>query len=532
MPIASSPVHALLVPAWFCAALVALCACTHVETRSEGSASAAQPAAAPPIQIEEASLAQLQTAMASGALTSRALTQHYLERIARYDKAGPKLNAFLLVNPRALDEADSLDRERAAKGARGPLHGIPVVVKDNMNTKDLPTTGGSSAFASAQPQADAFIVAKLRAAGVVLLGKTNLHELARAGTTVSSLGGQTLNPYDLSRTPGGSSGGTGAAVAANLAAAGLGSDTVNSIRSPASACDLVGLRPTRGLVSRSGIIPAALTQDMAGPIARWVADAAAVLEVIEGFDPRDETTESLRGKEVIRYAASLDKNGLRGARIGVLRSFFGQKAEHAEVNRVVDAALARMKELGAEPVELSAPLDVDQLIATMDVQQWESKTQIDAWLRDLGSGAPAIHTFDAWVASGKFDKTLEKGLRAALPYSHPEQDPEYRERVGPRKAALVRQLQALLDDNKLEAILYPHQKRLVVPIGESQTDRNGFLASITGFPAIVVPAGFSSGGVPIGVELLGRPFAEPTLIKLAYAYEQGTQNRRPPASTP
>jgi Asp-tRNA(Asn)/Glu-tRNA(Gln) amidotransferase A subunit family amidase len=168
----------------------------------------------------------------------------------------------------------------------------------------------------------------------------------------------------------------------------------------------------------------------------------------------------------------------------------------------------------------------------MDVQKWESKTQIDAWLRDLGPGAPAIHTFDAWVASGKFDKTLEKGLLAAKPYDHPEQDPEYRERIGPRKAALVRQLQALLDDDKLDAIVYPHQKRLVVPIGESQTDRNGFLASITGFPAIVLPAGFSSGGVPIGVELLGRSFAEPTLLKLAYSYEQGTQNRRPPASAP
>jgi Asp-tRNA(Asn)/Glu-tRNA(Gln) amidotransferase A subunit family amidase len=468
--------------------------------------------------------------MASGALTSRALTHHYLDRIARYDKAGPKLNAFLLVNPRALEEADALDRERAAKGARGPLHGIPVVVKDNMNTKDLPTTGGSLAFAEAQPQADAFIVAKLREAGVVFLGKGNLHELARAGTTVSSLGGQTLNPYDLSRTPGGSSGGPAVAVAANMAAVALGSDTVNSIRSPASACDLVGLRPTRGLVSRSGIIPAALTQDMAGPITRTVADAAAVLEVIQGFDPKDDTTEAVRGKELPKYGAALDKNGLRGARLGVLRSFFGQKPEHAEVSRVVDAAVARMKELGAEPVELSVPLDVDKLIAALDVQKWESKTQIDAWLRELGPGAPAIHTFDAWVASGKFDKTLEKGLLAAQPYDHPEQDPEYRERIGPRKAALVQQLQALLDDHKLDAIVYPHQKRLVVPIGESQTDRNGFLASITGFPAVVVPAGFSSGGVPIGVEFLGRNFAEPTLLKLAYSYEQGTQNRRPPAS--
>jgi Asp-tRNA(Asn)/Glu-tRNA(Gln) amidotransferase A subunit family amidase len=509
------------------AALLAICACSHAAPSPAQAGASAQPP-----QIEEATVAQLQAAMTSGALTSRALTQHYLDRIARYDKAGPKLNAFLLVNPRALEEADSLDRERAAKGARGPLHGIPLVLKDNMNTKDLPTTGGSLAFAGAQPQSDAFIVAKLREAGAVILGKGNLHELARAGTTVSSLGGQTLNPYDLSRTPGGSSGGPAVAVAANMAAVALGSDTVNSIRSPASACDLVGLRPTRGLVSRSGIIPAALTQDMAGPISRTVADSAAVLEVIQGFDAKDDTTEAVRGKELPGYGASLDKNGLRGARIGVLRSFFGQKPEHAEVSRVVDAAIARMKELGAEPVELSAPLDVDKLIATLDVQKWESKTQIDAWLRDLGPGAPAIHTFDAWVASGKFDKTLAKGLHDAQPFDHPEQDPEYRERIGPRKAALVQQLQALLDDNKLDAIVYPHQKRLVVPIGESQTDRNGFLASITGFPAIVVPAGFSSGGVPIGVEFLGRAFAEPTLLKLAYSYEQGTQNRRPPASAP
>jgi Asp-tRNA(Asn)/Glu-tRNA(Gln) amidotransferase A subunit family amidase len=506
------------------AALLALCACTHA---AHSPAESTQPP-----RIEEATLAQLQSAMASGALTSRALTQDYLDRIARYDKAGPKLNAFLLVNPRALEEADALDKERAAKGPRGPLHGIPVVLKDNMNTKDMPTTGGSTAFAGAQPQSDAFIVARLREAGALFIGKGNLHELARAGTTVSSLGGQTLNPYDLTRTPGGSSGGPAVAVAANMATVSLGSDTVNSIRSPASACDLVGLRPSRGLVSRSGIIPAALTQDVAGPITRTVADAAAVLEVIQGYDPKDDTTEIIKGKELPRYGGSLDKNGLRGARIGILRSFFGQKAEHAEVNRVVDAAIARMKELGAEPVELSAPLDVDQLIKTMDVQKWESKTQIDAWLRDLGPGAPAIHTFDAWVASGKFDKTLEKGLRDAQPFDHPEQDPEYRERIGPRKAALVQQLQSLLDDNKLDAIVYPHQKRLVVPIGESQSDRNGFLASITGFPAIVVPAGFSSGGVPIGVELLGRAFAEPTLIKLTYAYEQGTRNRRPPASAP
>src|SRR5713101_4829392 len=517
MPISSRPTPSLV-----SAALLALCACSHAAPRGES----------PPFQIEEASVAQLQAAMAVGVLTSRELTQHYLDRIARYDKAGPRLNAFLLLNPRALDEADALDKERAAKGARGPLHGIPVVVKDNMNTKDLPTTGGSSAFASAQPQADAFIVAKLRAAGVVLLGKTNLHELARAGTTVSSLGGQTLNPYDLSRTPGGSSGGTAVAVAANMASVGLGSDTVNSIRSPASACDLVGLRPTRGLVSRSGIIPAALTQDMAGPIGRTVADVAVVLEVIQGPDAKDPTTVDAAGMARRTYRDSLVQDGLRGARIGVLRSFFGAKPEHHEVNRVVGEAIARMRSLGAEPIELQMPLDVEQLIASMDVQKWESKTQIDAWLRDLGPGAPPIHTFDDWVASGKFDKTLEKGLKAAQPFDHPENDPEYLQRIGPHKEALQKQVIAILGENKLDAIVYPHQKRLVVPIGESQVERNGFLASITGFPAITVPAGFSSGGVPIGVELLGRPYAEPTLLKLAYTYEKGTHNRRPPATAP
>jgi len=505
----------------FCLAAVLVCACSHAPARERA-----------PVQIEEASVAQLQAAMASGELTSRALVQHYLDRIARYDKQGPALNAFLLVNPRALDEADRLDRERAEKRVRGPLHGIPVVAKDNMNTADLPTTGGSTAFAGAQPQADAFIVKKLRDAGAIILGKTNLHELARAGTTVSSLGGQTLNPYDLLRTPGGSSGGTAAAVAANMAAAGLGSDTVNSIRSPASACDLVGLRPSRGLVSRGGIIPAALTQDVAGPITRWVADAAVMLEAIQGVDPADPTTAEAAANMPSSYASSLDKGGLKGARIGVLRSFFGQKPEHAEVNRVVGAAIETMRVQGAEPVELEIPLDVDQLIKTIDVQKWESKTQIDAWLRELGPGAPAIRTFDDWVASGKFDKTLEKGLREAQPFDHPESDPEYKERIGPRREALQKQVLDLMAERKLDAIVYPHQKRLVVPIGQSQVERNGFLASITGFPAIDVPAGFSEGGVPIGVELLGKPFSEATLIKLAYSYEQASHNRRPPPSAP
>ena len=501
------------------AVLFLITSCIHISSRPSGE-----------WRIEEASIADLQAAMASGALSSRALVEHYLERIEHYDKAGPRLNAFLYLNPRVREEADQLDRERAQGHVRSPLHGIPIALKDNMNTKDMPTTGGSTAFQGAQPHEDAFVVAKLRAAGAVFLGKTNLHELARAGTTVSSLGGQTLNPYDLSRTPGGSSGGTAVAVAANLAAAGMGSDTVNSIRSPASACDLVGLRPTRGLVSRSGVIPAALTQDMVGPITRWVEDAGLILEIIQGPDPKDPTTAEAAEKARPHYP--LRTGALQGARLGVLRSFFGTKPEHAEVNEVMSRALQQLKAHGAELVELDAPLDVDKLIATMDVQKWESRTQIDAWLSDLGPGAPAIHTFDAWVASGKYDQTIAKGLKDAQPFDHPENDPEYRERIGPRRDALKAQVAEIFAQNRLDAIIYPHQKRLAVPVGQSQTDRNGFLASITGHPAIDVPAGFAKSGMPVGMEFFGMPYSEGRLLELAYSWEEAVPNRHPPPSAP
>src|SRR6516165_5183871 len=293
--------------------------------------------AAESFQVEEATVASVQQALRDKSLTCHALVQAYLDRIAAYDQKGPSLHAILALNPNALAEADRRDADYARAGPVGPLHCIPLVLKDNYNTADLPTTGGSAALASAQPKADAFTVARLRKAGAIILGKSNMHEFALAGTTVSSLGGQTLNPYDLTRTPGGSSGGTGAAVAANLALAGTGSDTVNSIRSPASANALVGIRPTKGLLSRSGIMPLSETQDAVGPIARTVADAARLLQAMVGYDPNDPSTAWSIGNVPASYTPFLEEGSLRGVRIGLFKTMQGSRPEHQEVKAVIAA---------------------------------------------------------------------------------------------------------------------------------------------------------------------------------------------------
>ena len=295
--------------------------------------------AAESFRVEEATIAGIHQAMADRSLTCRQLVQAYLDRIVAYDHNGPALNAILTLNPKALAEADARDVDYARSGPAGPLHCIPLVLKDNYNTADMPTTGGSASLAGAQPNADAFVVAKLRKAGAIILAKANMHEFASGGITVSSLGGQTRNPYDFSRTPGGSSGGTGAAVAANFALAGTGSDTVNSIRSPASANALVGIRPTKGLISRAGIMPVSEAQDAIGPIARTVADAARLLEVMAGYDPNDPATAWSVGQVPAGYGAFVAAGGLNGARIGVLKTLFGLKPEHREVNAVMAGAV-------------------------------------------------------------------------------------------------------------------------------------------------------------------------------------------------
>ena len=372
--------------------------------------------AAESFQIEEATVASIQQALRDKSLTCHALVQAYLDRIAAYDHKGPSLNVILALNPNALAEADRRDADYARSGPVGPLHCIPLVLKDNYNTADLPTTGGSAALASAQPKADAFTVARLRKAGAIILGKSNMHEFALAGTTVSSLGGQTLNPYDLTRTPGGSSGGTGAAVAANLALAGTGSDTVNSIRSPASANALVGIRPTKGLLSRAGIMPVSETQDAAGPIARTVADAARLLEVMAGYDPDDPSTAWSIGNTPASYTPFLEEGSLRGVRIGLFKTMQGSRPEHQEVNAVIAAAVAAMQNEGAIVVEVDDPaLSAAKLIAENDVQKYEFRALINAYLASIPN-APAKSLADI-IASGKFHKhSLESFFTSAQAY--------------------------------------------------------------------------------------------------------------------
>ena len=489
-------------------------------------------------QVEEATVSSIQQALRDKSLTCHALVQAYLNRIAAYDHKGPSLDAILGLNPNALTEADRRDADYARSGPVGPLHCIPLVLKDNYNSADLPTTGGSAALAGAQPKTDAFTVARLRNAGAIILGKSNMHEFALSGTTASSLGGQTLNPYDLSRTPGGSSGGTGAAVAANLAMAGTGSDTVNSIRSPASANALVGIRPTRGLLSRSGIMPVSETQDAAGPIARTVADAARLLEVMAGYDPDDPSTAWSIGNTPASYTPFLEQGSLLGARIGLLKTMVGNRPEHQEVNGVIAAAVAELQNEGAIIVEVDEPaLSATKLIAENDVQKYEFKTLINAYLTSIPN-APAKSLAEI-IASGKFHKSsLENFLASAQAYEGGIEELDYHLRLL-RNARTRDKLVSLLAQHRLDALIYPLQQRLVVPTSElNQADRNGILASVTGFPAITVPAGFSKPtataplGVPIGMDILGRPWSEGRLIQIAHGFEQATHFRKPPNSAP
>ena len=495
-------------------------------------------AAGPAFRVEEATITNIEKAIHERQITCRQLVQDYLDRIAAYDHKGPSLNAILTPNSQALAQAERLDADFARSGPVGPLHCIPLVLKDNYNTADMPTTGGSASLAGAQPVSDAFVVARLRKAGAIILGKSNMQEFAQGGVTISSLGGQTLNPFDLTRTPGGSSGGTGAAVAANLCAAGTGSDTVNSIRSPASANSLVGIRPTRGLLSRAGIMPVSETQDAIGPIARTVADAARILQVMAGYDPNDPPTAWSIGNAPADYTTFLKKDGLRDVRIGVLRAMLGVGPENQQVNAVMAAAIAAMKKAGAVIVEVDAPaLDAAKLIEDNDVQKYEFRALINAYLSTIPN-AP-VKSLSEIIASEKFHKAaLEKFLVTAEGYQNGMEEPDYKERLL-RNQRTRQALVSLMAEHQLDALVYPEQKRLVVPVGElNQADRTGILAAVTGFPAITVPAGFSEPsttaplGVPVGMDILGRPWSEGRLIQFAYSFEQATHYRKPPSGTP
>lgn len=487
--------------------------------------------------LEEATISAIHAAFAARQLTCAQLVRSYLARIEAYDDQGPALNALLTVNPRALETAAEMDKAFAAdKSIRRSLHCIPVILKDNYDTADMPTTGGAETLAQSRPMEDAFVVRRLRQAGAIIIAKANLGELAIGdGTTVSSLGGRTRNPYDPLRTPGGSSGGTGASIAANFAVLGTGSDTGQSIRSPASAQSLVGLRPTRGLVSRNGIIPYSPTQDEAGPITRTAEDAARMLDVMVGYDPADPITAFGLHKSPTSYTTFLDANGLKGARIGVLTSFLGQEAVHREVNAVVEAARKKMTVLGATVVSITVPT-LNDLIQNIAVTSFELKIALNSYFARLGPRAP-VKTLEEFIARGEFHSTNKGALEAAQAVVDGTNSAEYKNRLL-RRLDLRQALMTVMADNRLDAIMYPPQRRLVALIGEPQLERNGVLSNGTGFPAIAFPGGFSAPtssaplGVPIGIELLGPDWSEPVLLKLAHAFEQAAQIRKPPVSTP
>ena len=481
----------------------------------------------PQFDILEKTIPELQAAMAAGKISSKALVGQYLARIAAYDRKGPRINSMVIVNPKAVAEAEALDRERASGRTRGPLHGIPLVVKDNFDTLDLPTTAGSIALASLQPKSDAFQVRKLREAGAIILGKTNLHELACGITSVSSLGGQTRNPYDPLRNPGGSSGGTGAAVAANFAVAGLGSDTCGSIRIPCAHNSLVGLRPSRGLSSRAGIVPLSESQDVGGPLARSVADLAILLDATVGTDDADPATRLGEGFRPKSFMEELKADALKGARIGILKELFGTEREDEEAGSIVRNALAEMKARGSEIVDAGMP-ELPKMLEGTSVIDYEFKSDLAEYLNREPN--PPVRGLSEILENGLYHAALESVLKRRL--AAETRDSEKYKKALAQRAAVRDYVLALLARDKLDALAYPTMTRKAARIGEAQRGSTCQLSASTGLPAISIPAGFSDDGLPIGLELLGGPFADAKLVALAFSFEQAAHHRRAPWSTP
>lgn len=484
------------------------------------------------VEVTGASITELQEAMTSGRATSAQITRAYLDRIAAYDRPGPSgrgpaLNAMIWMNPNALAEAEALDRERAQRGPRSPLHGIPIILKDNYDTHDLPTSAGSLALASNVAPDDAFQVARLREAGVVILGKSNMHELASGITTVGSLGGQTRNPYDPTRNPGGSSGGTGAAVAASFAAVGWGSDTCGSIRIPAAQNDLVGLRPTKGLSSIDGIIPLSHTQDVGGPLARTVRDLAIALDATVGPDPADPATGILAGRDPASFVDALDPDALAGARIGILEAYFGDAPEEGPARRLVRDAIARMVELGADTVTVEIP-DLDDLIEDSGLIRLEFRWDFMDYLA-ANPGAP-VSSLTEMMELGLIHEALVPRMRTRLEVESRDSD-EYRTALA-KRGPLREAVEATMDRHRVDALVFPTVRTVPAVIGDPQRGSSCSLSANTGLPSISVPVGFARDRLPIGMEMIGRTLDDWRLVSLAYAFERHTDHRRDPSSTP
>ncbi len=503
---------------------------------------AAAAGAAGTFDLEEVTIAQLQDGMKRGRMTAYSIAQKYLERIEKIDRHGPGVNSVIELNPDALAIAKSLDKERKEKGPRGPMHGIPVLIKDNIGTADrMMTSAGSLALAGSVPAEDSTVARKLREAGAVILGKTNLSEWANFRSSHSTSGwsgrgGLTRNPYVLDRNPCGSSSGSGAAASANLCAAAVGTETDGSIVCPSSANGIVGIKPTLGLVSRAGIIPIAHSQDTAGPMARTVADAAALLSALAGPDPLDSATKEGAGRSAV-YTQFLDLKGLQGARLGVARKHFGFSDT---VDAVMNRALDEMKRLGAEIID---PADLETHgkfgDSELDVLLFEFKADLDAYLASLGPKAPARSLKDLIEFNDKnrdkempyfgqdiFVKAEEKG---------PLTDKAYLEALE-KNRRLSRQegIDAVMDKHHLDALVAPTAGPAWITDlvnGDHDSGGSSTPAAVAGYPSITVPAGFVFG-LPVGITFFGRAFAEPELIKLAYAFEQATKVRRPPQFLP
>ncbi|HEX5476013.1 MAG TPA: amidase [Vicinamibacterales bacterium] len=509
-------------------------------------AAARVPAAQPPepFPLEEATAAQLQAWMTSGRYTARQIAELYLQRIEALDRRGPALRAMIQINPDALTIASQLDAERKARGPRGPLHGIPIVIKDNIGTADrMMTTAGSLALEGSIAPRDAFVVERLRAAGVVILGKTNLSEWANYRSTHatsgwSGRGGLVKNPYVLDRNACGSSSGTGAAVSANFAAIGVGTETDGSIVCPSATNGLVGIKPTVGLVSRSGIVPISHTQDTAGPMARTVADAALLLTAMTGVDARDPATKGSARHAGIDYTAALHADALKGARIGVARQqYFGYSDA---TDRVIERAIADMKAAGAVIVD---PADIPTA-AKMDacenvVLQFEFKADLDAYLAGLGPGAP-VHTLADVIAFDERERAREmpyfgQELFIAAEKRGPLTSPTYRRALATcRVRARTQGIDAVMQQHRLDALVAPTGGPAWTTDlinGDHFTGASSTPAAVAGYPSITVPAG-DVFGLPVGLSFIGRAWSEPKLIALAYAYEQATRHRQPPQFKP
>jgi amidase len=517
----------------------ALALVTPLLSRAAEHGLAPSPARMPAFELDEVTISELEAGMQSGKWSAKRLAEKYLERIEDIDRRGPALNSVIELNPEALKIAEDLDRERKAGRTRSPLHGIPVLIKDNIDTADrMMTTAGSLALVGAKPERDAFVAERLRASGAVILGKTNLSEWANFRSTHSTSGwsgrgGQTRLPYVLDRNPCGSSSGSGVAVAANLCAAAIGTETDGSIVCPSSANSIVGIKPTLGLISRAGIIPISHSQDTAGPMARTVRDAAILLAALAGVDPRDEATNAARGKALADYTKFLDPAGLRGARIGVARKFFGFSDR---VDKLINEAIEVMKRAGAiivDPADVATAGKFDD--TELEVLLYEFKADLNKYLAGLGASAP-VKSLKELIDFNERNRARE------MPYF----GQELFIRAEAKGALTSREYRAALAKNLLlsraqgiDAVMMKHRlDALVAPTGgppwttdlingDHFSGASSTPAAVAGYPNINVPAGYVYG-LPVGISFFGRAWSEPTLIKLAYAFEQATKHRTAP----